>query len=98
MGGDLGETSGGGRELEGPEEVVGLGEVGANGEDLVDEVLNADDALAAKSVLNHAVGGDGDALLVNLAEPTLVDEVLDALEAGVAVLAHERENKENENQ
>jgi hypothetical protein len=72
-------------ELEGPQEVGGLLEVGADGEDLVDEVLHADDAVLAEVLLNDGVVGEGNALAVDLAVAALVDELLDALEVGVAV-------------
>ena len=73
-------------ELEGPEESVGLLEVAADGVDLVDEVLNADDAAGlAESALNNSVVCNGDALAAELGKATLVDEVADGLEAGVAV-------------
>ena len=72
-------------ELEGPQEVGGLLEVGANGVDLVDEILNADDAVLAKVLLNDGVVGKSNALLVDLAVTALVDELLDALEVGVTV-------------
>lgn len=80
----LGHAAEGGRQLEGPEEVGASGEVGAAGVDLVDEILNADDALLAERLLNDAVVGEGDALLVHLAVPALVDELLHRLEVGVA--------------
>jgi hypothetical protein len=44
-------------ELEGVEEVVSLLEVGANGVELVDEILDADNAKLAERVL-HMHGGD----------------------------------------
>ena len=73
-------------ELEGPEESVGLLEVAADGVDLVDEVLNADDAAGlAESALDDSVVGDGDALAAELGKATLVDEVADGLEAGIPV-------------
>ena len=70
-------------ELEGPEEVGGLLEVGANSEDLVDEILHADDAVLAKVLLDDGVVGKSDALLVDLTVTTLVDELTDSLEVGV---------------
>jgi hypothetical protein len=79
------EATSGVAELEGPEEVGGLLEVGADGEDLVDEILNADNAVLAKVLLNDGVVGKSDALLVNLSVSTLVDELLDRLEVGVTV-------------
>ena len=82
----LHEAATGAVKLEGPEESVGLLEVTADSVDLVDEVLNADDAAGlAKSTLDDLVGGDGDALAAELGEATLVDEAADGLEAGVPV-------------
>ena len=72
-------------ELEGPQEVGGLLEVGADGVDLVDQVLNADDAVLAQVLLNDGVVGESHALLVDLAVSALVDELLDALQVGVTV-------------
>ena len=72
-------------QLERPEEVGGLLEVGANSEDLVDQVLHADNAVLAKVVLDQLIVGESNALLVDLAVSTLVDELADGLEVGVAV-------------
>ena len=72
-------------ELEGPEEVVGLLEVGANGVDLVNQVFHADNAVLAKVLLNDLVVGKSNALLVDLPVATLVDELTDSLEVGVTV-------------
>lgn len=76
-------TSGAG-ELEGPEEAGGLSEVRSRGEDLVDDVLNADDAVLAEGGLDDGVISDGNALLVNSGEAALVDELADGLERGVS--------------
>ena len=76
-------------ELERPEEVAGLLEVGADGVDLVDQVLHADDAELAELLLDDGVVGERDALLVDLAVATLVDQGADALQVGVSV-GHER--------
>ena len=65
--------------------VPGLLEVGADSVDLVDEVLHADDAVLAKVLLNDGVVGEREALLVDLAISTLVDELADRLEVGVAI-------------
>jgi hypothetical protein len=72
-------------ELEGPQEVGGLLEVGADGVDLVDKILHADNAVLAEVLLDDGVVGERDALLVDLAVSALVDELLDALEVGVTV-------------
>ena len=79
------EATGRRGQLEGPEEVGGLLEVGADGVDLVDEVLDADDAVLAEVLLDQLVVGDGQALLVDLAVAALVDELTDGLEVGVTV-------------
>jgi hypothetical protein len=76
-------ASGGGVQLEGPQEVGGELEVGANGKDFVDQILNANDALVAESLGNQRVVRDGDALLVQLGISALVDEILDGLQVGV---------------
>jgi len=84
------ESPGGVAELEWPEEVAGLLEVGAASEDLVDQVLHADDAVLAEVLLDDGIVGEGDALRVavagglDLAVSTLVDELTDALEVGVS--------------
>ena len=54
------------RELEWPQEVGGLLEVGANSVDLVDQVLNADDVVLAQSLLNDSIVDQRNAALVNL--------------------------------
>ena len=72
-------------ELEGPQEVVGLLEVGANRVDLVDQIFHADNAVLAEVLLNELVVGKGNALLVDLSVATLVDELTDGLEVGVTV-------------
>ncbi len=75
----------GGVELEGPQEVGGGLEVGANSEDLVDEILHADNALGAQSLLDDGVVGQGDALAVDFGITALVDKLLDGLEVGVTI-------------
>lgn len=72
-------------QLEGPEEVVGLLEVGADGVDLVDQILHADDAVLAEVLLDDLVVGEGDTLLVDLAVTALVQELTDGLQVGVTV-------------
>ena len=67
-------------ELEWPEEVGGLLEVWSDGEDLVDEILHADDAVLAEGSLNDGVVGKSNALLVDLSVTTLVDKLADSLE------------------
>jgi len=74
-----------GVELERPEEAVSLLEVRANGEDLVDEILHADDVVAAEGLLDHLVADKRDALAANLACTALVDHLADSLEVRIAV-------------
>jgi hypothetical protein len=50
----------------------------------VNEVLNAKDVVFAKGVLDDAVVGEGDALLVDLAVSALVDKFTDGLQVGLA--------------
>jgi len=77
---DLDTTVGGG-ELEWPQEVVGLLEVGTAGDDLVDDILNAGDTLVGELVAQKAVLGgssERDSLLVLVLKVTsLVDELRD---------------------
>merc|ERR1719239_1916378 len=72
----------GGVQLEGPQEVGRVLEVGANGENLMDEILHADDAKLAKSSLNQVVGGDGSAVAIDLDKTTLVHKLAHRLEVG----------------
>lgn len=72
-------------ELERPQEVGCLLEVGADGVDLVNKILHADDAVLAEVLLDDGVIGKGDALTVDLAVSALVDELPDALQVGVAI-------------
>ena len=76
------QRSGGGGAY--PEEVRDLLEVRADGGDLVDNVLDGDDAVLSEGTLDDSVGGKGDALLVDLAVSTLVDELADGLEVGLS--------------
>jgi len=72
-------------ELEWPKEVGGLLEVGADGEDLVDQIFDTDDTVLAKVGLDDGVVGESNTLLVNLSISTLVDELTDSLKVGVTV-------------
>lgn len=79
------ETTSGVAELEWPEEVGGLLEVGADSVDLVDQVFHADNAVLAEASLNESVVDKGNALLVDLTVSALVDELTDGLQVGVSV-------------
>lgn len=65
------------RQLERPQEIVGHFEHGPHGEDLVDKILCALDPELAQRVLNHLIAGQCNALLLNLAVSTFVDELTD---------------------
>jgi len=79
------EASGRIRELEGPQEVGSLLEVGTDGEDLVDQVLHADNAVLAQVGLDDRVVGKSNALLVDFSVSTLVDEFTNRFQVGVPV-------------
>lgn len=79
------EATDGVGELEGPEEVVGLLEVGTAGDDLVDEVLHAVDALSTELTSNDAVVGERDSASVDLTVTALVDELGDGGTGGETV-------------
>lgn len=73
-------------ELEGPEEVVDLLEVGSNGGDFVDKILNAGNTvLLSKDVLNDGVVSQGDSRAVDLSEASLVNELGNGSLRGVAI-------------
>lgn len=74
-----------GRELEGPQEVVGLLELGSAGHDLVDQVLDAGDAVLSKGSGDDAVVVKGDSSPVDDSVASLVDQVGHGLSGRVAV-------------
>ena len=61
------ETTGRRRKLEGPQEVGGLLEVGADGVDLVDEILHTNHNVLSEVILYDLVVSQRQALLINLA-------------------------------
>jgi hypothetical protein len=72
-------------QFEWPKEVAGLLEVGPHREDLMDQILNADNAIFAQVVLDKLVVGKSDTLLVDLSVAALVNELADGLEVGVSI-------------
>ena len=82
VGGLLAPSTGRGVQLEGPQVVGGVLEVGANGEDLVNKVFDADDVELAKLLLDEVVGGDWGASTIDLGEASLVDQLADTLQVG----------------
>ena len=79
------EATSGVGELEGPQEVVGLLEVGADSVDLVDQILHTDNAVLAKVLLDDLVVGESNTLLVDLTVTALVQKFADGLQVGVTV-------------
>ena len=59
-------SAGGVVQLEGPQEVRGVLEVGADSQNLVDQILHANDAHLAELTLDDVVGGDGGTVTINL--------------------------------
>jgi len=72
-------------ELEWPQEVRRLLEVGSNGVDFVDQVFHADNAVLAQVILDQLVVCQSNSLLVDLSVSSLVDQLSDGLEVGIAV-------------
>jgi len=64
-------------QLKWPKEVVGLLEVRTTSNNLMNEILNAQDIMLTKRVLDDLVVGQRNALLVDSSETTLVDQVAD---------------------
>ena len=72
-------------QLEWPQEIARLFEVGPHGHNLMHQILHADDTEFAQILLDDLVVGEGDSLLVDLSVSTLVDEVADGLHGGIAI-------------
>ena len=72
-------------ELERPEEVVGLLELGTDGGDLVNEIFNAGKAELAEGSLNNRVVTERNSLAIDLTVASLVDELSDQALGGVSV-------------
>ena len=61
-------SSGGSVQLEGPKEVTGVLEIGSNGHDLVDQVLDTDQTVLAKGSLHDVVGSHRGTFALDLKE------------------------------
>ena len=81
----LAEATIGAVQLEGPQEVVALLEVGTHGVDLVHQILHGEDAELAQHLLDLLVAGNRHALHVQLRVTALVDQGADRLQVGVTV-------------
>jgi len=79
------ETTSGVAELEGPQEVADLLEIGPYRVNLVDKILHTDNTVLSKVLLDDGVVGEGNALgervgsVLDLSVTTLVDELADSL-------------------
>merc|ERR1711962_1107862 len=71
-------------QLKRPQEVVRLLEVPSHSEDLVDQILNADDSAGSQHLFDHLVVTDRNPLVVYLGESTLVHQLTDGLQVGVS--------------
>jgi len=78
----LSPSTAGSVQLEGPQEVAGVLEVGSDGEDLVDQVFDADDSVLAEVAFDDVVVGQGGTLSLHLSESSLVDKFSDGLQVG----------------
>lgn len=72
-------------ELEGPEEITRLLEIGADGKDLVDQVFHADDAKLAQRIFDELVVCERYTLLVDFAVAALVDKFAHGFDGWEAV-------------
>lgn len=80
------ETSSRVAKLERPEEVVDLLKVWSDSEDFVNQVLHAHNTVLAEVLLDDSIVGERDTSLIgSLGVSTLVDELANGLEVGVAV-------------
>ena len=57
-----------------------LFKVRSNSEDLVDEVLDREDVVFSKCLLNHLIVGEGHPLFIDLSVAPLVDQLANSLE------------------
>merc|ERR1719427_2076035 len=73
-------AAGGSVQLERPEKVGSVLEVGTNVENLVNQILDTDDSELAELVLGDVIGCNGSAITVHLDKSTLVDQIADRLE------------------
>lgn len=79
------ETSSWAGELEGPQEVRSLLEVGTDSVDLVNKVFHANDPIFAQILLNDLVVCNGDTLLVDLPVTALVNQLTNSLQRWIAI-------------
>ena len=69
-------------QFERPQRVWNVFEVGAHGEDFVNQILHANHTMATQGGLNQVIRGDGRPLSVDLKESTLVDQFANWFQIG----------------
>lgn len=67
--------------------------VRTNGGNFVHEILNTKDVVFAELLLDYSIGGDRNALPVDLAVATLVDQLPDGLEIWFAVVSFRQHDR-----
>jgi len=70
----------GGAQFERPQEFVHSFELLSDGEDLVDDIFDADDSIFAEFLSDQVVVGDGDSLPLDLQEASLIQQVANGFE------------------
>ena len=73
------------RQLERPQEVVGLLKAGSHRGNLMDQVLHAHNVVLLQGLFHQGIVTQWDPLLVDLAVAALVDEFSDGLQVGLAI-------------
>ena len=71
-------------QLEGPESVGDILEIGANCENFVNHIFNTNHAMTTQVGLDQVVGGDWCPFTVNLEESTFVDQLTDWFQVGTS--------------
>lgn len=79
------ETAVGRTQLEGPQEIVGSLEVGADSHNFVDQVFHTNNAKVAQSSLDDLVVRKRNTLTVHFTMASLVDQLTNTLQVGIAV-------------
>lgn len=72
-------------QFERPQEIACLLEVDADGEDLVDQIFHAHNAVFSQVVLDELIVGKWDSLFVDFAVATLVDKFANRLDGREAI-------------
>jgi len=73
----LSPATSGSVQLEWPQVVGGIFEVGTNGQDLMNEILHADNSKLAQTALNDVIGSDCSAVSSDLDVSSLVYKLTD---------------------